>query len=119
MLVVAGNDVYATAFAVEVDLAVDQCEQRVIFALTDAFSGVELGAQLTDDDVAGDDFFAAETLHAAALTVGIATVAAGALTFFMCHGGFYLRAKPQTAMACHYGKNMRKNGTSVARLSYR
>src|SRR4051812_11130456 len=87
VLVRAGNYVYTAAFAVEDDLAVDEGEQGVIIALADAFAGVELGAQLTDDDVAGDYFLAAETLDAAALTVGIATVAAGALTFFMCHGG--------------------------------
>jgi hypothetical protein len=91
----AGHDVYAAAFAVEDDLAVDEREQGVIFALADTFAGVELGAQLANDDVASDNFLAAETLDAAALTVGIATVAAGALTFFMCHGGSTLRAKPQ------------------------
>ena len=88
----------AAAIADEDALAVDQCEQRVIFALADAFAGMELGAQLTDDDVAGDNFFAAETFDAAALTVRIATVAAGALTFFMCHGGstFELNRKRTT-----------------------
>jgi hypothetical protein len=97
VLVRAGNYVYAAAFAVEDDLAVDQRKQGVIFALADAFACVELGAQLTDDDVAGDYFLAAETLDAAALTVGIATVAAGALTFFVRHGGstFELNRKRQ------------------------
>src|SRR4051812_39898534 len=97
MLVFRGDDVYAAAFAVEENLAIDQCEERVIFALTDAFAGVEFGAELADDDVAGDDFLSAEALYAAALTVGIPTVAARALTFFVCHGGSTLQAKPQAS----------------------
>src|SRR5262245_61333341 len=86
-LVFARDDVDAAAFAVELDRAIDQREERVVAALADAFAGVELCTQLTDDDVAGDDLLAAVSLHTAALTVGIATVAAGALTFFMCHDG--------------------------------
>ena len=45
------------------------------------------------------DLLAAVALDAAALTVGIASVAAGALTFFVCHGGIpsCFNAKTQAA----------------------
>lgn len=76
----------ATTFAIEFHFAIDECEQRVVFALANAFAGVELVADLTDEDVASDDFFATILLHATTLSVRIATVTARALTFFMCHG---------------------------------
>ena len=85
VLVLARHDVHSATFAVEDDLAVDQCEQRVILALADAFAGVELGTQLADDDVAGDYLLAAVAFDATSLTVGIATVAGRALTLLMCH----------------------------------
>ena len=82
----AGNHVDAATLAVENDLAVDEREERVIPALADAFAGVELGAKLAHEDVARDDLLAAVSFDAAPLAVRIATVAAGALTFLMCHG---------------------------------
>ena len=69
VLVRAGNDVDAAAFTIEDNLAVDQCEQRVILALAYAFARMKLGAQLTNEDVAGDDLLAAITLNTAALSV--------------------------------------------------
>ena len=54
------------------------------------------------------DLLAAVALHAAALTVGIASVAAGALTLFMCHGGVPSKTKPKT-QAAHWaaaGRNL-------------
>ena len=47
--------------------------------------GLSTIAALTAQNVARDDVLAAVALHAAALTVRIASVAAGALTLFMCH----------------------------------
>ena len=75
----------AVLAGVEMDDAVGDGEQRVIAALTDVAAGVELVADLADDDVAGDDRLAAELLDAAALTVRITTVTRRTLTFFMCH----------------------------------
>src|SRR6476620_2714205 len=88
VLVRAWQDVHAAAFAVEFYFTVDECEQRVVFALADAFAGLELRAQLSHEDVAGDDLLAAISFDVASLAVGIATVAARALTFFMCHGTY-------------------------------
>src|SRR5690606_2171773 len=53
---------------------------------------------LPDQDVAGNHAFAAVTFHAASLRVRIAAVAAGTLTFFMCHGKTLGWTRP-TAMA--------------------
>jgi hypothetical protein len=103
-LVGAWDYVYAAAFAVEDDLAVDEREQCVISALADALAGVELGAQLADQDIAGDDLLAAESLDATTLAVRIATVATGALTFFMCHGSCLLNLNRKRILRAH-GEN--------------
>ena len=52
------------AIAVEVDVAVDQCENGVIAADSDIAPGMPLGATLADDDISGNDRFAAEFLNA-------------------------------------------------------
>src|SRR4051794_13216482 len=84
-LVGARHHIHAAAFAIEQDLAVDEREQCVVLALTDAFAGMELRTQLANEDITGDDLLAAKTLHATPLAIRITTVAAGALTFFVCH----------------------------------
>src|SRR5687768_3560888 len=50
-----------------------ECEQRVVAAAADAETRVEVGAALAHDDLAGLDNLTAETLHAEALGVGVAT----------------------------------------------
>src|SRR5690606_9383897 len=50
----------------ELDHAIDLGEQGVVLAHADAVTGVELGAALTHDDVAGLDGLAAIHLHAKA-----------------------------------------------------
>ena len=79
------HDMNAAAAAVELDEAIDQGEERIVASLADALTGLEDGAQLPHEDIPAADLFAAESLHAAALGVGIAAVAAGTLTFLMCH----------------------------------
>src|SRR5205085_11512706 len=73
------------AFQREVHLAVLEREQGVIAAHADTQARMELGAALTDDDVAGFDGLAAVHLHAEVFRVGIATVAAGAYALLVCH----------------------------------
>jgi hypothetical protein len=80
-----GDDVNAAAFAVEHDRTVNQCEQGVVFALTNAFAWMPFIADLADEDVTGDNALATEFFDSTSLGVGIATVAAGALSFFMGH----------------------------------
>jgi hypothetical protein len=53
---------------VERHVTVGNRENGVILANTNALAGMELGAALTDDDVAGLDGLAAEHLHAKTLT---------------------------------------------------
>ena len=60
-------------------------EQRVVAAATDAQTRVEVGAALTDDDLAGLDDLAAEALHAEALRVRVATVAGRRGALLVCH----------------------------------
>ena len=50
-------------------------EQRVVAATADVDAGVEVGAALADDDLAGLDDLAAEPLDAEPLGGGVATVA--------------------------------------------
>ena len=65
--------------------ALAQCEQSVVFATADVLAGMEVGATLANDDVAGDDVFATEALHAKSLGMRVAAVTGGAKTFFMSH----------------------------------
>lgn len=75
----------AAAVPIEVDVAVDEGEEGVVFAHTDILAGVPLGAALTNDDVASDDGFAAKFFDAETVTAGVASVLNRALSFFMCH----------------------------------
>src|SRR5436190_5840333 len=84
-LILPGIDIDSPAFLVEADHTIDQCEQSKILAHAHVGAGTELGAALTDDDVARNDSLAAEPLHAAALGVRVPTVASRALTLLMCH----------------------------------
>src|SRR6185312_8771571 len=83
------HDVDETAVLVaadsELDLAVDQREQRMVATQADAIARMELGAALAHDDVAGFDGLATVDLDAEVFRVRIATVAAGTYAFFMCH----------------------------------
>src|SRR3546814_9749456 len=60
-------------------------EDGVVSAHADIGAGMELGAALAHQDVAGDDGFAAELLHAEALSAGIAAVPGTAACLFMGH----------------------------------
>src|SRR5688572_8875880 len=59
----------------ELDLAIDQREQRVVAAQADARTRMELGATLADDDVARIDRLTTKDLDAQHLRVGVAAVA--------------------------------------------
>src|SRR5687767_14908206 len=75
----------ATGASVEGNPAVRLGEQGMILADTDIGAGVELGAALADQNVAGDHDLLAELLHAQPLAGGIAAVARTAACFLMCH----------------------------------
>lgn len=69
------NNLLVFLGAAEIHGAGNSCKNRVILADADAGSGVPGGAALADDDVAGNDAFAAESLHAKPPACGIAAVA--------------------------------------------
>ena len=71
--------------AIKLHETIDQGEKRVVATLTDALSSVENRAYLPHEDISGADLLAAKPLHSATLGIGIPTVAAGSLTFLMCH----------------------------------
>ena len=62
------------AFVFEVYDAGDEREKSVVFAAADVEAGLALGAALAEEDSAGVDELAAETLGAEALTLGVAPV---------------------------------------------
>ena len=66
-------------------MAVNQSIQRVIVAAADIAAGMKLGANLANQDAASGDTLATEPLDSAALSVAVATVAAAALAFLVCH----------------------------------
>src|SRR6478672_1015259 len=78
-------DDLAAALAAELDRARREGEQGVVTATADVGAGVEVGAALADDDLAGLDDLAAEALHTQVLGVGVATVASGRSALLMCH----------------------------------
>jgi hypothetical protein len=65
--------------------AFNQGEQCVVFTLTNAYTWVEFISYLSHKNVPCSNMLTTETLDTAPLRIGIATVAARALTFFMCH----------------------------------
>ena len=75
-------------------------EQRVVAATADAVTGVEVGAALADEDLAGLDDLAAEALHAEELRVGVATVARGARALLVSHGVFYFPVSMAVTRTC-------------------
>jgi hypothetical protein len=78
--------VFATKLAIsERNRAVGESKEGVILAHADVAARVPLRAALTNDDVSGARGLAAEELYAQALAFTVATVAAGAACFFMCH----------------------------------
>ena len=87
----SGHDAHALVHATlaeelfELHHAVALGEKGVIAAHADIGAGINHGAELTNNDVAGKNVLTAEALHASALTFTITTVAGAAACFFMCH----------------------------------
>src|SRR5262249_42800253 len=65
--------------------AVDERVQRVVGAHPDVCARMPLGAALAQNDVPGDDAFAAVLLHAAEFRVAVSAVARRADAFLMSH----------------------------------
>src|SRR5580700_10744958 len=73
------------------DFAADLGKQRMIFAHGDVHAGMDLGAALANQNVAGKDDLAAVALGAEPLTRRIAPVARRAACFLVCHGAILTR----------------------------
>ena len=80
-----GELVLLRPLGAELDVAVDQREQRVVLADADVHARMDRGAALADDDAAGANHFAAVDLDAETLRLGVAPVARTAACLFMCH----------------------------------
>ena len=64
----------ATSLVLELDLTVDQSEEGVVGTHTDVVAGMNSGASLSDDDIAGDNGLTVGLLNAKSLGLGITTV---------------------------------------------
>ncbi len=73
------------ALLLELHLAGDLREQRVVGADAYAIAGAHRRATLPHQDVAGQHMLAAKLLHAQTLAVGIAAVTGTAACFLVCH----------------------------------
>src|SRR3954453_607838 len=73
----------AFGLALELHVAIDQGEDRVVAAEADIGAGPDLGPALPDDDVAGEHGLAAVLLDAEAPAGGVAPVARGAACFLV------------------------------------
>ena len=65
------------ALALELDGTVNQSEQGVILADTNVDTGMDVGASLANQDVAGQNELTVSTLHAQALGLGVTAVLGG------------------------------------------
>ena len=74
-----------TANALEMNAAINQSVQGVIAADADALTRMDVGAALTDQNVAGQNKLTVAALDAEALGLGITTVLGRTYAFFMCH----------------------------------
>ena len=66
------------ALALELDGTVNQSEQGVIAADADIDAGMDVGASLANQDVAGQNELTVGTLHAQSLGLGVTAVLGGA-----------------------------------------
>ena len=78
-------DRLAATLRAELDRTGHEGEERVVATATDALTGVEVRAALADEDLAGLDALATETLDAEELCVRVATVAGRGRTLLVCH----------------------------------
>src|SRR6476620_3697548 len=63
----------------------DQGEQRVVATAADPVAGVEVGAALPDNDLAGVHQLAAEPLDSQPLSIRVPTVARRGCALLVCH----------------------------------
>lgn len=74
-----------TANALEMNAAINQSVQGVIATDADALTRMDVGAALTDQNVAGQNKLTVAALNAEALGLGITAVLGRTYAFLMCH----------------------------------
>ena len=72
------------AHTLELDLAVDQSEQRIVLADTDVVARMNVRASLTNEDVASQNELTVSALRAESLRFRITAVLGGAAAFLVC-----------------------------------
>ena len=80
------RDIYAASFAVEIDTAVNQGENRMIASQAHVLSGVPLGSALPDNYIAGNDSLSSKLFNSQSLAAGVASVLDRSLSFLVSHG---------------------------------
>src|SRR5689334_18275264 len=97
----------------------------MVLAQADVVARVPLGAALAHDDVAREDGFPTELLHAEALALTVAAVAGRAACFLMCHVELLRfrrllgRALSRCSIFCRPGFSLRPLGFARGRLGSR
>ena len=72
------------AHTLELDVTVDFSEQGVVLANADVVARMDMGASLTNQNIAGQNELTISTLRAQTLGFGITAVLGGAAAFLMC-----------------------------------
>jgi hypothetical protein len=73
----------ALRLLLKLNLTVDQSEQSIVRTDTDILAGVNCGASLSDDDIAGDNLLTVRLLYAKALRFAVTAVLGRTDTFFV------------------------------------
>ena len=71
------------AHALETNLAVDKCKQRVVGASAYVLARMNVGTALLNKDVTSQNVLTVSTLYAKSLGLGVTAVLGGTHTFFM------------------------------------
>ena len=85
LLCVNGAHLAILAHALELDLTVDQSEQGVVAADPDVVAGMDVGASLANQNVAGLAFLASEYLQTQSFALRFTAVLGTTYTFLVCH----------------------------------
>lgn len=83
------NELAVVTSSGEADVAFDQGEEGVVFADTNVLTRMELSSTLTHEDIAGQNDFATELLHAKSLGMRLATVFGTTYAFLVSHSGVF------------------------------
>jgi hypothetical protein len=78
-------DVHAATRAIEFYATVDERKDRVIPTQPNVAAREKLRSALPNDNITGDNFFAAKLFHAQTFTDAIPAILDAALSFFMSH----------------------------------